>query len=249
MQMALFQRNQDSKPISKDTRDIWQELEDIRQQLIIAAKHLKNLPEREALADSFGELNSALTESIHKSEHTLAADIDSLCSVMGVQAEKSKQTQGGLNQIYDELRTHGDHLQKLTLILEEERRKCDQREARQAAEDQKLLNMVQSVIRYRDQLTIQLGYARESQVSQAENLLRAALDGTRSILTENGVEVLDGGGQFNEKFHRAVSTLPTEEPALHLQIASTENAGYRMEDRLIRSQEVTVYQYSPKSSQ
>lgn len=113
-----------------------------------------------------------------------------------------------------------------------------------AAVEQRSLDIIQAVIAYRDQVFLQWEYARDQNAETAQMLLQGVLDGLRTILVSNGVEVLDSNGTFNQKIQRVVESRHVDSPEQHLQIAYTLQAGYRIQDKLIRPQEVCVYQYT-----
>ena len=126
----------------------------------------------------------------------------------------------------------------------EEREESDNR---YSSEESSLFDVFNALIRYRDNLFLQLAYAREEKSELAEKLTCGALDATSAILTECGVEILNQNGRFDGNFQNIVSVEKTSDPEKNLCIISTNREGYRYHSRIIRAQDVTVYQYTKKS--
>ena len=76
-----------------------------------------------------------------------------------------------------------------------------------------------------------------------ERLPGHALDASlRETLARVGVTEVSGDGEdFHPERHRAVGRRPTNDPAMHNRVASTERPGYRDHDRLLVPPEVIVY--------
>jgi len=220
---------------SADTAEMLERLDRVERRLEELARQTAD---RETLQQELAGVSEELSQSIHDGMQPLKASHEAA-------AKASARTASLLEDwLGRERRQLQDQLGGLEQQSARERAAWEQKEADARAEQQrKLLDFAQSVIRYRDRLSTQCGYAREQREAAAEHLLLGVLEGTKAILEENGVEVLDGTGAFDEKLHRIGAVCPTDDPALHLQVKAVLKDGYRMDGRCIRFPEVEVYQY------
>ncbi len=226
-----------------DTADMLERLDHIERQLEEMGRIEHRLEEKarqmaETLEDKLASVSEHLSRSIRDGIQPLKTSNETA-------AKASARTAGLLEDWLErERRQFQDRLSGLEQEFAREQAAWKQKEAEARAEQQqRLLDFAQSVIRYRDQLSMQCGYARERQEAAAERLLLGILEGTKAILEENGIEVLDGTGAFDEKLHRIGAVCPTDDPALHLQIKAVLKDGYRMDGKCIRFPEIEVYQY------
>lgn len=127
--------------------------------------------------------------------------------------------------------------------LKEAESRREQAEQRYEAERKKVLDAFRAMIHCRDQVQAQLLYAKRENSRLASDLLSGFLKLLSSTLENQGVEEIGQEEKFDSHFQRIVSTVPTDNPAEHLRVASTERYGYRYQGRLIREQEVVVFQY------
>jgi molecular chaperone GrpE len=74
------------------------------------------------------------------------------------------------------------------------------------------------------------------------SLMRGIQQGVEDILYRQGVEpFVNDGEQFDPRRQRAISAVPTEDPALNKTIASRLRKGFQSRDKVIRPEIVSVF--------
>lgn len=107
--------------------------------------------------------------------------------------------------------------------------------------------LVLSLINFRDQLLYFQDEFRDDGDERAVKLLGTLYKETGRLMNEeDGVESLEGGGDFSTDIHMVTSTESTHDQSLDNTIARTFRAGYRINGKLHRPQEVVLYVYKPK---
>lgn len=176
--------------------------------------------------------NFQITELLQKKEE-LQAQIHRL-QTQNQQAEmRQSQVVESLRQEYQKLQEDNRQLLQTRQELESERDN-----ARKAA-----IDLVLSVIYYRDRLFTQLEMAGGESTGIGERVLKSMLSATEQILRDNQVTILRDGRAFSVNYHETVSVKITDKPELDGQIASTIREGYLFRNQLLRCQQVVVYQY------
>lgn len=105
-------------------------------------------------------------------------------------------------------------------------------------ERKKRLKLIRSLIKFRDQLLIFKDNAEdEAAVKLLSNLYRE----TGRFMSESGVEILNGGGDFSPDYHIVTETVETDSQELVNTIESTFRDGYIVDGKMLRPQEVVVY--------
>jgi hypothetical protein len=91
---------------------------------------------------------------------------------------------------------------------------------------------------------------RDACIDVRERVPSAALaQRLEAVLEDVGVVPVGGDGErFDPQRHRAVGSVPTPDRALHHRIASTERAGYRDGDEVLRPPEVLVYVFEEEGA-
>lgn len=105
------------------------------------------------------------------------------------------------------------------------------------------IDLVLSVIYYRDRLFTQLEMANSEATGVGERVLKSMIGATEQILRDNQVTILRDEGAFSVDDHETVSVEITDKPELDGQIATTIREGYLFQNQLLRRQQVVVYQY------
>lgn len=106
------------------------------------------------------------------------------------------------------------------------------------SEDDKRLKLIQSLIKFRDQLLI---FKENAETEEAAKLLSSLYRETGRFMGQNGIEVLNKGGDFTTEYQTAVETVVTDKKELVNTIQSTYRDGYIVDGRMLRPQEVVVY--------
>lgn len=105
--------------------------------------------------------------------------------------------------------------------------------------------LIQSIISMRDKLQASLEWALDSKEVNVEavKVLQGQLQETALMLNSAGVEILDAaGGAFNAQLQTAVSIIQTEDEDLAGTVARTFRAGYARGQKILRGQEVVLYE-------
>jgi molecular chaperone GrpE len=88
------------------------------------------------------------------------------------------------------------------------------------------------------------GDAASDQAIAVRGILESIQTGIEDILYRQGVEPFTHeGNEFDARKQRAVSTLPTDDPALNKTIAARLRKGFHSSDKVVRPEIVTVYAY------
>jgi molecular chaperone GrpE len=84
----------------------------------------------------------------------------------------------------------------------------------------------------------------EGEVARLIDLMRGYQQGIEDILYRQGVEPFETEGDaFDPRRHRALSTVPTDDPDLNKRVAARLRKGFQANDKVIRPEMVTVYAY------
>jgi GrpE len=110
---------------------------------------------------------------------------------------------------------------------------------RVAGDDWQPSATAEELIAVRDMILIALA-AAEGRTRATFELLYAK---TGEILQLEGLDLLDGDAAFDPAIHEAVDVHPTDRHASAGRIAETIRPGYRLGGRLVRPQQVAVYQF------
>ena len=105
------------------------------------------------------------------------------------------------------------------------------------------LSAIRDLIALRDKLLMRKSWL-EDQTSEEENarkVVDSQLRETARCLTNQGVEILEAGGAFDNRFQTVVETRPAEDVEQGGQIAETFRPGYRFQGEILRSQEVILF--------
>jgi len=82
------------------------------------------------------------------------------------------------------------------------------------------------------------------EVRRLLDLMRGYQQGIEDILYRQGVEPFaEDGDAFDPRRQRALSTVPTDDPALNKRVAARLRKGFRAGDKVIRPEMVTVYSF------
>lgn len=103
--------------------------------------------------------------------------------------------------------------------------------------------LVESLIKFRDQLMLFKDNAIEEQDENTAKLLQSLYGETKRFMQSNAIEILDGGGAFDTTIHVSTGAVKTKEQPLDQTIESTFRDGYKVDGELLRPQEVMVYVY------
>jgi molecular chaperone GrpE (heat shock protein) len=155
--------------------------------------------------------------------------------------ERSKLEEG-LNAI-DRVRELENQLEELrSAKTNQEDGSCDEMtdEVKETtcSEDDKRLKLIQSLIKFRDQLLL---FKENAETEEAAKLLTGLYRETGRFMGQNGIEVLNKGGDFTTDYQIAVETAVTDKKELVNTIESTYRDGYIVDGRMLRPQEVVVY--------
>lgn len=125
---------------------------------------------------------------------------------------------------------------KLTRELQEEMK----RDGRYRKE---LLSVIQDLIALRDKLLLRKSWLEDQapEEKNAQKVVDSQLRETARCLTNMGVEILETGGDFDNRFQTAVETRPAETAEQDGQIAETFRPGYRFQKEVLRPQEVILF--------
>lgn len=99
------------------------------------------------------------------------------------------------------------------------------------------LDAIQELIAMRDMVLIP---ADGSGATQIQDALGRKL---KRVIEKHGVRVLDATGAFDERVHTQLDVRSTDDPAQDEIVCETIRPGYVIGERVIRPQEVAVYQY------
>ena len=113
--------------------------------------------------------------------------------------------------------------------------------------NKQFLNFVDEIICIRDNLKmkmITLNELKESENSKAFDIIKLVQQETEGILKRMGISVINEEGKFNDQIQKIIKTKPAIDKTLHDTIAQTVREGYRMNDIIIRFQEVILYSYN-----
>lgn len=138
--------------------------------------------------------------------------------------------------------------------LEQERTRAQEAEERLSQELQaekerveqyrkEQLSAIQDLIALRDKLLLRKSWL-EDQAPEEENAQKVVTSQLREIarcLTNQGVEILEAGGTFDNRFQTTVETRPAETAEQDGQIAETFRPGYRFRNEVLRPQEVILF--------
>lgn len=146
----------------------------------------------------------------------------------------------------DELSRLGRERERVVDRLHEEKESLKNRDRERA-----MLPLLRDLIRlYDDMEKTRQQYDGNDEVSK-----RAAHDfllyreAAADILARQGIEtfLVEPGELFNASRHRALSSAPTENPALERRIISVVRTGFATDQQVIRAAEVKVYRHNPPS--
>lgn len=101
------------------------------------------------------------------------------------------------------------------------------------------------IIKLRDQLLV----AKYSSDEKTLKFINSLYKETGRILNTYGIESLEEVGAFNSQYHTIVDTKETDNLELKDKIAESYRPGYRMNGKVIRSQEVVLYAYAEKDTE
>jgi molecular chaperone GrpE len=86
----------------------------------------------------------------------------------------------------------------------------------------------------------------EGETARLLQLIRGFQQGVEDILYRQGVEPFaEVGDAFDPRRQRALSTVPTDDPALNKQVAARLRPGFQAADKVIRPEMVTVFAHKP----
>jgi molecular chaperone GrpE (heat shock protein) len=106
------------------------------------------------------------------------------------------------------------------------------------SESEKRLKLIHSLIKFRDQL---LMFKENAEMEETSRLLSSLYRETGRFMSQSGIELLNGGGNFSADYQTAVDTVPTDQKELVGTVQSTFRDGYIVDGRMLRPQEVVVY--------
>lgn len=142
-----------------------------------------------------------------------------------------------LEQELEQERTQAQEAEeKLLRELQEEKERGEQYRKER-------LSAIQDLIALRDKLLLRKSWL-EDQASEEENakkVVDSQLRETARCLTNQGVDILDSGGVFDNQYQTVVETRPAEHAEQDGQIAETFRPGYRFQGEILRSQEVILF--------
>lgn len=142
-----------------------------------------------------------------------------------------------LEQELEQERTRAQEAkEKMTQKLQAEKELVEQYRKEQ-------LSAIQDLIALRDKLLLRKSWL-EDQAPEEENAQKVVTSQLREIarcLTNQGVEILEAGGTFDNRFQTTVETRPAETAEQDGQIAETFRPGYRFRNEVLRPQEVILF--------
>ena len=103
---------------------------------------------------------------------------------------------------------------------------------------EKRLKLIQGIIKFRDQLLL---FRDNTEDEGTAKLISNLYREVGRILSSNGVEMLNRGGDFSPDSQVAADTIATDQAELFNKIESTFRDGYIFEGKMLRPQEVIVY--------
>lgn len=126
--------------------------------------------------------------------------------------------------------------EKLTQELQAEKERVEQYRKEQ-------LSAIQDLIALRDKLLLRKSWLEDQapEEKNAQKVVDSQLRETARCLTNMGVEILETGGNFDNRFQTAVETRPAETAEQDGQIAETFRPGYRFQKEVLRPQEVILF--------
>lgn len=106
------------------------------------------------------------------------------------------------------------------------------------------MDIVMSIIAFRDSIIMREGLAEGQSENKLKSLLTSLLKETANILNNSHVSILDEKGKFDSSKHIVIDVQQTEDKELHDMVAQVFRPGYKVEDEMIRPEEVILYAYS-----
>lgn len=105
------------------------------------------------------------------------------------------------------------------------------------------LSVIQDLIALRDKLLLRKSWLEDHapEEGNAQKVVTSQLREIAKCLTNQGVEILEAGGAFDNRFQTAVETRPAENAEQDGQIAETFRPGYRFRGEILRPQEVILF--------
>jgi molecular chaperone GrpE (heat shock protein) len=195
-------------------------------------------------------IHNAEEEDIIEKLHMLGSEVRGLSEVLEDISKKQRDAAKDIMTLKAAAQNAGNRANELEKQLEElkvyqkqerdsnERRILETAEKAAACERDKRLRLINSLIKFRDQLLIFRDNTEdEEEVKLLSNLYRE----TGRFMMENGIEILYGQGDFSTDNQIVIGTVETEAPELLNTIESTFRDGYIVDGKMLRPQEVVVY--------
>lgn len=219
----------------------------------------------EIIKELTGNINQLHIESgHHKKEIAFDADNENIVDMLYKLSDEVKGLSTGLDYAHMEqlntekdivrLKEEAQNAKKRAEELEKqlEKIKADQKQQRDSeykqvledmkkeveCEHDKRLKLIRSLVKFRDQLLI---FKDNTEDEAAVKLLLNLYRETGRFMSENGIELLNRGGDFSTDYQTVVGTAATEQKELVNTIESTFRDGYIVDGKMLRPQEVVVY--------
>ena len=218
---------------------------------------IENIASSGTIEKNIKEINKQLEEIVATHEQTICVD-----EFEEDLSESSEKTELKNNEDSDELFDGNNvipHVESKSVFEADENEQTDNSieqsapaaeqtvKTEQAASDDKaLMNMIMSVIGMRDNLILRQGMIELQNpelASYSTKIIDTVINETTHMLKQNDVEVLDNDGMFDTALQVIAGIKKTEDQTLENVVATTSKIGYKYKDKLIRPQEVIVYQY------
>lgn len=195
---------------------------------------------------AFGAEDDNIFEMLNK----LMIDIKGLYYEVENRTEGQIHTEGYIEELKREAisaKMRAEELEKqLEMIKASQTQQWDAREKvmleeRERAvehEVDKRAKLIRSLIKFRDQLMI---FRDNAEDEAASKLLANLYRETGRFMRENGIEILNQGGEFSTDHQTVAGTVETDVLNLVNTIESTFRDGYAVEGKMLRPQEVVVY--------
>lgn len=161
----------------------------------------------------------------------------------------NEQNEIRLQELEQELEGKNSYIQGLEQKLEQknhpepvEEKRIVQKEADNRPENGKY-EMIQDIIAMRDRLLLQKSWAKDVGTGEenAVKVIDGQLKETAKCLKKAGVEILESGDVFDSQYQTVVETRTAEMPEQVDRIAETFRPGYRLQDEILRPQEVILF--------
>ena len=134
------------------------------------------------------------------------------------------------------------------LQIEQQKQSYHQLEMSLQQADQETHQMIQNIISFRDSIIMREGLVSESEEEKTDDLkklLNSLLKETAQLLIKSGITILDEKGKFDSSIHIVMGTTSTDDSQLHDCVAKVFRPGYKLDNKILRPQEVILYTYKP----